>query len=164
MSTTLELVYQYRHLLGKCESGVGLEVDEIDALHTIKALFVGDHPDLDVWRCTRQFAREKVALLARLRSREHDDPVELIEIAPGGMVVGGAPYAAPGSTVELVYDDPELSLSYRFKAKVVWLDEDGDEFLLGLELVGAPLRLHRGPARPRTEAARVAGNTGRVAA
>ncbi len=165
MSTVLELVYQYRHLVGKSETGAGLDVDEIDALNTIRAMFAGDHPDLDLWRCTRQFAREKVTLLARLRSRDLEDPVEILEVAPGGMVVGAAPFLVPGSTIELIYDDPELALSYRFKALVVWrADDDQDNFLLGLELVGTPIRLRRKPAVVSDAATAAEAEAARVAA
>ncbi len=145
MRTALELVYQYRHLLGKSELGTGLSIDEIDALYTIEALFVGDHGGLDVWRCTRQFAREKVDISARLRSADCDDPVRIVDIAPGGMVCRATPFVDENSTIELIVDDDELGLTYRFKAIVVWLRDDvDDDFMLGIELVGTPLLLRHG--------------------
>lgn len=153
MSTALELVYQYRHLLGKRELGAGLSIDEIDALYTIEALFVGDHGGLDVWRCTRQHAREKVDIHARLRIGDCDDPVRIVDIAPGGMVCRSTPFVDDGATVELVVDDDDLGLSYRFKAIVVWLSDDvNDDFMLGLELTGTPLLLRRGRASYADEA------------
>src|SRR5687767_5067724 len=42
MSTALELLYEYRHLMGKCRSSAGLDMDEIQTLDAIEALFEGD--------------------------------------------------------------------------------------------------------------------------
>ena len=49
--------------------------------------------------------------------------------------------------IEIMIDDVDLAKSYRFKARVQWLREDiGDDFALGLELVGMPVLVHYGPA------------------
>ena len=155
MITALELVYQYRYLLGKSELGAGLSMDEIDALYTIAALFVGDYGGLDVWRCTRQFEREEVDIDARLRSADCDDPVRIVDIAPGGMVCRATPFVDENTTIELVVNDDDLGLSYRFKAIVVWLRDDvDDDFMLGLKLVGTPVLLRQGGAGCADEASR----------
>src|SRR5688572_28722359 len=39
MTTALELLYEYRHLMGKCRSSAGLDMDEIQAVDAIEALF-----------------------------------------------------------------------------------------------------------------------------
>ena len=39
MTTALELLYEYRHLMGKCRSGAGLDMDEIQTVDAIEALF-----------------------------------------------------------------------------------------------------------------------------
>jgi len=138
VSTTLELVYQYRFLRGKCEAGRGLTVDEIDALSAIESLFSTRDAD-DLWEC-RSHAREKVALAAQLRNRQLADAVRIVDLAPGGMVCRGAPYVEEGAALEVIIDDREIGLSYRFRARVAWRgDDDDDDYRLGLELVGTPV-------------------------
>jgi len=127
MSNALELVYQYRHLLGKCEAGTGLSMEEIDALQTIESVFA-------------KYGHPKVDLAAELRGNRLADDVRIVDLRSHCMVVRGAPYAEKGQTVEIVVRDHELSLSYRFKAVVAWLRDDAnDDFYLGLELVGTPV-------------------------
>jgi len=133
MVTALELVYQYRHLLGKCDAGVGLTIDEIEALQAIRALF-SHHKE---W---------EVEIAADLRSNHLIDRVRIASVSPLEMVVRRAPYTESGQTVEIVIADPELSVTYRFKAVVAWRGDDAeDDYVLGLTLVGSPVlvRHHR---------------------
>jgi hypothetical protein len=140
VSTALELVYQYRFLRGKCEAGRGLSVDEIEALHAIEHLFSSGNDPAESYFEGRQHAREKVDLAAQLRNRTLSDKVRIVELAPGGMVCSGAPYVDEATMLEVVVDDREVGLSYRFRAKVAWRRDDGDEdYVIGLELVGTPV-------------------------
>jgi hypothetical protein len=176
--TALDLVYQYRQLVGKCESGAGLDFDEIEALGTIEALFAVDLTATgrpaevakapvvrpvrrdatviegedevaasrdDAARCRRQFCREQVDLRGRLRGNRANDPVHIVNLGPGGLVCRNAPYVEEGEHVEIIIDDVELSLSYRFKAEVTWLNDDDDDFALGLRFVGIPVLVHHIP-------------------
>jgi len=137
MSTALELVYQYRQLAGKCET-CGLTMDEIDVMTTIEALFRNRRDAAP----PRRFAREPVDLHARLRGRGHTDHVHIDNLAPGGLVCSHAPYFERGDTIEVVINDPECALSYRFKAVVSWVRDDrGDDFELGAQFVGQPVLL-----------------------
>jgi hypothetical protein len=152
MSTALELVYQYRQLLGKCESWAGLELDEIDALGAIEALFTQvptDEPPGAPQR--RQHLRQAVDIPAFLRGPHASAAVHVSDLGPGGLVCRGAPFVAKGSRVEIIFDDPELGLSYRFKAQVTWRSADGgnaaagnENYRMGLHFVGAPLLMRRG--------------------
>jgi hypothetical protein len=140
---SLDLVYRYRTLLCKCEAGAGLSFDEIDALTQIEASFASGEPAKD----GRRWKRLAVDLHAMMRGGDLNDRVRVAELAPGGLVVRGAPYVDEGMQIEVVIDDVQLALSYRFKARVQWLREDaGDDFALGLELVGSPVLVHYGPA------------------
>jgi hypothetical protein len=140
VSAALELVYQYRFLRGKCEAGRGLTVDEIDALAAIEALFSSRNDPAEPYFEGRQHAREKVDLPAQLRNRTLSDKVRIVELAPGGMVCAHAPYIDEGVALEVVIDDREVGLSYRFRARVAWRRDDGDEdYVIGLELVGTPV-------------------------
>ena len=66
------------------------------------------------------------------------------------LAVSGVPFANEGDTVEIVIDAGDLS--YRFKAVVEWVREDGDEdYEVGMSFVGLPVRLHYGPAREPAE-------------
>jgi hypothetical protein len=172
MSTALELVYQYRHLLGKCDAGTGLSMEEIEALQTIEAVFSADDPiaETDLWACQREFDRWEVELDAELRGSRFSDKVRVANLGPGGMVLLRAPYVEQGQTVEVVIDDDELSLSYRFKAVVIWLrDDDDDDFSVGLELVGSPVLVRYGSSSDtgehnRAETEKIEDEGNRVAA
>lgn len=148
MGTPLELVYQYRYLIGKCESGRGLEVEEIEQLIDLEALFgVRDRTgDSDLWECRRQYNRERVALAATLRAEKLGDAVTVIDLGPGGLVCTDAPYVEVGTTLEIVFEDLEVRQSYRFRAVVAWRrDQDEEDYVIGLELVGTPLLVRYGP-------------------
>jgi len=146
--TSLDLIFQYRTLLGKCESGAGLDLDEIDTVIAIEASFAPGEDDFRA-RDGRRFRRERVDLVAVIKGGSLNDKVQITELSPGGLVVSTAPYADEGQVLEVVIDDAELSLSYRFKARVQWLREDhGDDFQLGLALIGTPVLVHYGTDRP----------------
>jgi hypothetical protein len=136
----LEVVFQYRSLVGKCELGVGLEWDEIEQVTMIESAF---EPSADDRRTKlgRRFRREQAKLSAMLRGDRINDRVEVIELGPGGAVVRNAPYVARGEQVELVVEDGDRS--YRFRAKGVWLKDDNDDYRVGLELIGMPVCLHK---------------------
>jgi hypothetical protein len=143
----LDLVFQYRTLVGKCDAGRGLDIDEIDELTAIEAEFAPTDDDVRA-REGRRFRRESVDLEALLKGGPLNDKVRISELSPGGLVCRSAPYADEGQTLEVVIDDHERCLSYRFKARVQWLrDDDADDFQLGLELIGTPVLVHHAPAR-----------------
>lgn len=132
---TLETVFQYRTLIGKCELGVGLEWEDIQLVTQMEARF--QNPTRD----GRRFRREAVKMSALLRGNRINDRVDVIELGPGGLVVRNAPYVARGELVEIVIEIGEAS--YRFSAKGVWLKDDGDDFRVGLALVGMPVCLRK---------------------
>jgi hypothetical protein len=136
----VEIVFQYRTLIGKCELGVGLEWDEIEQVTAIESTFA---PSLDDQRMKtgRRFRRESTTLSALVRGDRIHDRVELIEVGPGGFVVRNAPFIARGEIVELTVDVGDDS--YRFTARGVWMKDDGDDYRVGLALIGMPVRLHK---------------------
>jgi len=136
----LDLVYQYRKLLGKCESGLGLDVDEMIEMTALEAAFVAEARD------ERRHRRDRVDFTCRLRGVEGlNDRVRVAELGPGGLVCRQTPFVEEGRVIEVVIDDPEVDLSYRFTCRVAWLREDvGDDFALGLSFLGAPLLVHHG--------------------
>lgn len=136
----VEVVYQYRSLVGKCELGVGLEWDEIEQVTMIESMFEPTADDRRM-KLGRRFRRESVKLSAMLRGDRINDRVDLIEFGPGGAVVRNAPYVARGEQVELVVEDGDKS--YRFRAKGIWLKDDNDDYRVGLELIGMPVCLHK---------------------
>ncbi|HUH02539.1 MAG TPA: PilZ domain-containing protein [Kofleriaceae bacterium] len=148
MGTTLDLVYQYRYLIGKCESGRGLEVEEIEQLIDLEAFF-GVHDrrgNSDLWECRRQYHRERVDLPATLRGDKLADRVTVIDLGPGGLVCTDVPYVEVGTTLEIVFEDLELRQSHRFRAVVAWRrDQDEEDYVVGLELIGTPLLVRYGP-------------------
>jgi len=135
----VEVVFQYRTLMGKCDLGVGLDWDEIEQLTAIEAAF---EPTADDRRMNvgRKFRRRAVELTALLRGDRINDRVDVIEIGPGGLVVRNAPFIAAGEHVELVMEDGDKS--YRFSAVGKWMKDDGDDYRVGLALVGMPVCLH----------------------
>lgn len=143
--STLEHIYQYRLLVGKSASGAGLTIDEIEQLVELEAQFAASEEDRRA-REGRRWARRQVDLTGVLRGGKLNDSVTVAELAPGGVVCRSAPYAEPGDAVELVMEDVDAARSYRFKARVLWLREEheGDDFVIGLELVGIPVMIHYG--------------------
>ncbi len=136
----VDVVFQYRSLIGKCELGVGLEWDDIEQVTLIESTFEPTADDRRM-KTGRRFRREQVKMTALLRGDRINDRVELIELGPGGAVVRNAPYVARGELVELVIEQDDKS--YRFRAKGVWLKDDNDDYRIGLELVGMPVCLHK---------------------
>ncbi len=136
----VDVVFQYRSLIGKCELGVGLEWDEIEHVTMIESSFEPTADDRRM-KAGRRFRREQVKMSALLRGDRINDRVELIELGPGGAVVRNAPYIARGEQIELVIEDGDRS--YRFRAKGVWLKDDNDDYRVGLELIGMPVCLHK---------------------
>lgn len=152
MGSTVALVYQYRQLTGRCDSGTGLDFDEIDTLTTVESMLTVQPPiGADDWRTAD--APEPVA--AVLRGPRMNDDVDIVNLGPEGCVCRNAPYADEGVTVELMIGDSEASVSYRFKAQVTWLDDDGDDFALGLAFVGVPLQVRYASARELSEPGQV---------
>ena len=136
----VDVVFQYRSLIGKCELGVGLEWDEIEQVTAIESAFEPTADDRRM-KTGRRFRREQVKLTALLRGDRINDRVELIELGPAGAVIRNAPYEARGELVEIVIENGDLS--YRFRAKGVWLKDDADDYRVGLELLGMPVCLHK---------------------
>jgi hypothetical protein len=136
----VDVVFQYRSLIGKCELGVGLEWDDIEQVTLIESTFEPTADDRRM-KTGRRFRREQVKMTALLRGDRINDRVELIELGPGGAVVRNAPYVARGEQVELVIEQDDKS--YRFRAKGVWLKDDNDDYRIGLELIGMPVCLHK---------------------
>jgi len=139
-SVLVEIVFQYRTLVGKCDLGLGLDWEEIDLLGNIEATFAPSADDRRM-KTGRRFRREQVAVSAILRGDRLNDRIEITEIGPGGLVCEHAPYVARGEHVEIVIDLGDRS--YRFATQGVWLRDDGDDYRIGLAFVGMPVCLTR---------------------
>lgn len=139
----LDLVYQYRVLLGKCASGAGLSLDEIERMTDLEAAFVAGEDDRRAAE-GRRFRRERVSMAAVIRGGELHDSVTVSELTLGGLVCSGAPYADVGAMIDIVIDDAATCRSYRFKGKVAWIGDDADDdYRLGVELAGTPVMIRR---------------------
>lgn len=136
----VEIVFRYRTLIGKCELGVGLDWDEIELVSEIERTFA---PGPDDRRTShgRKFRRHAVKLEGLVRGDRINDPIEILELGPGGLVCRRAPFIARGEEVEIVIDEDDRS--YRFRARGVWLRDDGEDYRVGLQLIGMPVRLTR---------------------
>jgi hypothetical protein len=75
-----------------------------------------------------------------VRGDRINDPIEIIELGPGGLVCRRAPFIARGEEVEIVIESGEHS--YRFRAVGVWLKDDAEDYRVGLRLIGMPVCLH----------------------
>jgi hypothetical protein len=135
----LEVVFQYRTLMGKCDLGVGLDWDEIEQVTAIESAFEPTADDRRM-KAGRRFRREAVQLTALLRGDRINDRVDVVELGLGGVEVRNAPFIAHGEQVELVIEDG--ANSYRFRAEGVWMQDDGDDYRVGLALIGMPVCLH----------------------
>ena len=131
----VETVFQYRTLIGKCELGCGLDWDEIDLVGRIERAFASERHD------GRKFRRQVVELSAVLRGDQINDAVDIVELGPGGLVCRQAPFIARGEQIEIVIEDGDYC--YRFRAQGKWLRDDGDDYKVGLQFIGMPVRLHK---------------------
>jgi hypothetical protein len=137
----VEVVFQYRSLIGKCELGVGLEWDEIDQVTQIESAFEPTTDDRRM-KTGRKFRRESVKLSAVMRGDRINDRVEVSELGPGGLVCRNAPYVARGEQVEISIEAAD-GKCYRFRAQGAWLKDDGDDYRVGLAFIGMPVCLNR---------------------
>jgi hypothetical protein len=143
----LDLVYEYRVLLGKCATGVGLSLDEIDAMTRIEAVFAAGEDDRRA-SDGRRFRREAVSLAAVIRGGALHDAVTVAELTLGGLVCLGAPYATVGAIIDVAIAAPDAHRSYRFKGRVRWVGDDtDDDYRLGVELIGAPVMIRYATAQ-----------------
>jgi hypothetical protein len=110
------------------------------SLSSLEAAFVVEERD------DRKHRRDRVDFTCRLRGAEGlNDRVRVGELGPGGLVCRQTPFVDEGRLIEVVIDDADADLSYRFTCRVAWLREDvGDDFAIGLTFVGAPLLVHHG--------------------
>jgi hypothetical protein len=133
----LAAVFRYRTLIGRCDLGYGLDMDEIEEVATIERDFAprGERTN------GRRFRRQAVKLEGVVRGDRINDAVDIVEMGPGGLVLRKAPFIARGEQVEIVIDDGESS--YRFRAQGVWLRDDGEDYKVGLSFIGMPVCLHR---------------------
>jgi len=136
----VEIVFQYRTLIGKCDLGVGLEWDEIEQVSAMESEFAPGDDDQRM-KTGRRFRREALSLQVLMRGDRIHDRVELVEVGPGGFVVRHAPFVARGEQVEIQIEDGDRS--YRFRAQGVWMKDDGDDYKVGLALIGMPICLHK---------------------
>ena len=134
MSTAFAIVYQYRQLQAKCESHLGLSLDEIEQLSTLR-------DELVDYRA----AEAQGELRSGRASKTFNDPVSVLAIGLETALCAGAPYFDEGQAVELRVRDG--GHSYRIAARVEWqVERDDDSYDIGLELVGAPVLVrHRQP-------------------
>ena len=146
----VDLVFQYRTLIGKCELGMGLDWDEIQQVGAIETQFTLPSYKPRRKRGARRFRREVVSISATVHGARKDDRVELIELGPEGFVIRNAPYIARGEIVELVIDIDDVS--YRFSACGVWLKDevDSDDFRIGLNVIGMPVCVRKTQIREHT--------------
>lgn len=122
----LDLIYQYRRLLVKCESPAGLSLEEIERFSNLE---------------DQLFGRIQAERPALIKSRRFQDHVLLDVIDRTGAICVGCPYLEEGQTIELRVDSDDHS--YRFAARVQWLREVGDDYEAGLSFEGAPVLVRR---------------------
>jgi len=149
MTTTLELVFQYRQLVGRCEAGAGLSFDEIEVVSAIESLFEVEAPASPLrWRDRPLLGNKPVHLSAVLRGKKACDTVEVVALGPEGLICRRAPYMDEGARFEVIIEVGEHS--YRFHAKVIWA-EDADDGNLEVELAftGIPVLVRYGEVATR---------------
>ncbi len=148
MTTALELAFKYRQLVGICESGAGLSFDDIEVVSTIESLYAVSTEDQAPlrWRDRPTLGTEVVNLTALLRGPKVRDRVGVVALGPEGMVCTNAPYMADDGLYEIVFDDQELGVSYRFIGRVVWSDEveETGELAVELRFTGVPVLVRYG--------------------
>jgi hypothetical protein len=151
MVTTLELVYEHRRLAGKCGSGVGLSIEEIQTLTTLESLFATDD----------ELARHRVELAALLRGEDLWDRARIVAMGPSGIDLRSGATLSRGDAIEILIEDDELALSYRFRGVVGRTRAQADGTVeASIDFVGLPLLCRRGP---KSDEAAVAAAESRAA-
>lgn len=134
MSDILDFIYRYRLTVAKCEVGGELDMDEIQLLDA----------------AGERRLRGGIEARALLRGPDLNDWAEVHEIHTSGLLCRGCPPVEEGRLLDLVLDDEERRLSYRFKARVSWAAITEDEGIeLGLTFEGAPLLVRKNPLGER---------------
>jgi len=141
----LDLVFEYRRLIGKCELGMGLDLDEIEQLTGLEQRLLADAEFDDDGRPS-VVPRAMVSLPAIVRGDQINDRVELIELGPGGMVCRNAPFIARGERIDVVVELADRS--YHFSGVGAWLCDDGDDYKVSIVFVGIPVCVHHVQVSP----------------
>jgi hypothetical protein len=138
----LDLVFRYRVLQHKCDSGQGLDLWEIDELAALEAAFAAGVDDQGGDGRKHCRSPAPTALTAIIRGLELNDRAEVTDLAPGGLRCAGIPAAYLGEVVDVVFEGVGASRSLRLKARVAWVRqaEDGTA-TMGLAFVGAPVQI-----------------------
>lgn len=134
MSELLDFLYRCRLAIAKCEAGGELDMDEIQLLGAAE----------------QRLSRARVRARALLRGHDLNDWADVHLLGTGGLLCRGCPPAQEGQLLDVVLDDEERRLSYRFKARVTWAaftEEEGIELQLTFE--GAPLLVRKNPLGER---------------
>ena len=149
MHRVLELVFRYRQLLGKCETGAGLDFGEIPELTELEVELAGETRRHDGPRRLgeRDFSRAAVELQAELRRGRFRDTVTIAELGPGGFVCEGGPFLQREDRVEVVVAMAAPVMSVRFMAEIAWTRDRDVDCVLGFRVLGVPLAI-RHPAPP----------------
>jgi hypothetical protein len=98
---------------------------------------------------SRRFARCDVHMGAELRVRGVEEPVTIVNLGGGGVVVTGMPPLRPGELVLLKVRLPALGREYQFPAQARWRSEGfgAQAARVALAFVATPLELRFGPGR-----------------
>jgi hypothetical protein len=87
--------------------------------------------------------------MAALRGRRVCDEVEITHLGPERLICTDTPYVTEGDILELVVEDSELAVSYRFRAQVLWTEDYGDSLEVEMRFVGTPVLLRYGETSTR---------------
>lgn len=152
MSDLLKAVYDYRNLLSRRDLlRMRLSAEEVARLDALEKLFEwrpeeGGPTSLPL-ALRRRFARCDVRVPASVKAGSTVQPVVVVNLGGGGVVVEPAPSLKRGELTVLKIRVTSIGREFQFPCQAKWLAGGLNQSAMGLQFIGVPIELRYGVGR-----------------